>query len=190
MDYDLCTSLGELSSRLDARGARPGPVFAYTQPQNLHISVIQREGASAPPGKPYSGFYAPYASRLERMDSCFGKFVRHLKETGRYDRSLIVLTSDHGDSLGEEGRWGHAYTIFPEVVRIPLLIHLPQTARALGSDAGALAFSTDIAPSLYYLLGHRPVLRGELAGRPLFTETEAERKPDPAASQPLVSKYP
>ena len=32
---------------------------------------------------------------------------------GDYERSIIVLTSDHGDSLGEDGRWGHAYTVFP-----------------------------------------------------------------------------
>ena len=42
---------------------------------------------------------------------------------------MIVLTADHGDSLGEEGRWGHAYTIYPEVLQVPLIVHVPAALR-------------------------------------------------------------
>jgi len=67
--------------------------------------------------------------------------------------------------------------LFPEIVRIPLLVHLPQEMRAkLASDPDSPAFSTDITPSLYYLLGHRPVERNELFGAPLFTERPEERR--------------
>ena len=51
---------------------------------------------------------------MRRLDGCFGAFVDDLKASGLYDDSLIVLTSDHGDSLGEQGRMGHAYTVFPK----------------------------------------------------------------------------
>jgi hypothetical protein len=57
------------------------------------------------------GFQAPYASRVHRIDACFGAFVDSLKRRGLYDRSLVVLTSDHGELLGEDGRWGHSYNI-------------------------------------------------------------------------------
>jgi arylsulfatase A-like enzyme len=137
--------------------------------------VIQRQGAKAIDGGSYREFYAPYASRLRRIDGCFGQFVNFLKTRGMYDSSVVVFTADHGDSLGEQGRWGHAYSLVPEVVRIPLLIHLPASLRRLQYDPNGVAFSTDITPSLYYMLGHPPSLHNEIFGRPLLTETTEEQ---------------
>jgi len=75
-------------------------------------------------------------------------------------------------------------------VRIPLIVHLPENLRAkVESDANGLAFSTDITPSLYYLLGHRPVQKNDLFGSPLFTETRAERQRDPRAAYLVASSY-
>ena len=190
MTLDFARTLVKLQQLIEGGNPQASPIFVYTQPQNLHISVIQRQGASVPPGEKYAGFYAPYASRLEQMDGAFGRFVAFLKARGLYDRSIIVLTADHGDSLGEEGRWGHAYTLFPEVVRIPLIVHLPESLRGkAGSDPASLAFSTDITPSLYYLLGHRPIQKNELFGSALFTETPTERQRDPQASYLVASSY-
>jgi len=187
---EFSRSLEVLEQQLDRRPAGGKPVFAYVQPQNLHISTIQRQGATAPADEHYPGFYAPYAWRLKGVDRAFGEFIEFLKARGLYDNSIVVLTADHGDSLGEEGRWGHAYTLFPEIVRIPLLIHLPADLRGkVSSDPAAVAFSTDITPSLYYLLGHRPVQKNPLFGSPLFTETAAERARDPQASYLLASSY-
>lgn len=176
MNYDFCKSLGELEEKIGGRKDTTNPIFAYTQPQNIHISVVNREGRTVPAGESYPGFDAPYASRLKKLDACFGEFVRFLKAKGLYDNSIVILTSDHGDSLGEGGRWGHAYTLFPEIVRIPLLIHLPaRLAESLSINPQGLAFLTDITPTLYYLLGHKPVLRNEIFGRPLFTDSPQEQ---------------
>lgn len=189
-DYRLCGSLGELGARLRARPAgAAGPVFAYTQPQDIHVATITREGKSAVDGGAYAGFYAPYASRVRRMDACFGTFLDTLRETGLYDRSIIVLTSDHGDSLGEDGRWGHAYTVFPEVARVPLIVRLPPDLRGLPADPDAIAFTTDITPSLYHLLGRRPTQNHPLLGRPLFTADPAERQPYLRDSHVIASSY-
>jgi len=147
----------------------------YTQPQNIHISVIQRQGAKPIDGGSYGEFYAPYASRLRRLDGCFGQFVNFLKMRGIYDNSVVAFTADHGDSLGEQGRWGHAYSLAPEIVRIPLLIHLPPSLQRLHYDPNGVAFSTDLTPSLYYMLGHPPSLHNEIFGKPLFTETTEEQ---------------
>jgi Sulfatase len=69
-------------------------------------------------------------ARLERIDACLGRFVSFLKARGRYDNSIIVLASDHGDSLGENGRWGHAMWLFPEDVRLPLIVHAPRALQS------------------------------------------------------------
>jgi arylsulfatase A-like enzyme len=92
-----------------------------------------------------------------------------------YDNSVVAFTADHGDSLGEQGRWGHAYSLAPEIVRIPLLIHLPASLQRLHYDPDSVAFSTDLTPSLYYMLGHPPSLHNEIFGKPLFTETTEEQ---------------
>jgi hypothetical protein len=68
--------------------------------------------------------------------------------------------------------------MYPEIVRIPLIVHLPPAMRKdLVYDAGQVAFLTDITPSLYYLLGHRPLRQEPTFGRPLFTEKGDERPP-------------
>src|SRR5438477_10168921 len=109
------------------------------------------------------------------MDECFGAFVAELERRGIYRNSIVILTSDHGDSLGEEGRWGHAYTLFPEIIRVPLIVHLPDALKAsVVSDPDRLAFLTDITPSLYFLLGHAASIGSELFGAPLFARTRQE----------------
>ncbi len=163
---DLCRTTSELETMLNARTDQR-PMFVYTLPQNVHIAVASKR--KPPAGETYPGFFAPVASSVRAVDGCFGGFIDFLKRAGLYDRSLIVLTSDHGDSLGEGGRWGHAYFMYPEVMRVPLIIHLPSSLRGRASvDPDAVAFSTDITPTLYALLGHEPADLGPLFGRPLF----------------------
>ncbi|MFN8007899.1 MAG: sulfatase-like hydrolase/transferase [Terriglobia bacterium] len=170
LQLDFCNTLHELKKNLADPKNQGAPIFAYTQPQNIHISVINREGKNNLDNDSYPGFYAPYASRIKRIDACLGEFVSFLKSSGLYEESIIILTADHGESLGEDGRWGHAYTIFPEVLRIPLILHLPAHLRPQSpADTKAVAFLTDVTPTLYALLGHRPSRSSEMLGRPLFT---------------------
>ena len=156
-DYNLCGSLAELQTQITS--TRAPRMFSYTQAQDLHISTITREGASVPGSGSYPGFYAPYAARLAKIDACFGNFIDALKALGLYDKSIVIFTADHGDSLGEDGRWGHAYTVFPEVMRIPLIIKLAGDQSRIAANRNALVFSTDITPTLYDLLGHPPTER-------------------------------
>jgi hypothetical protein len=188
-DHRLCGTLDDVRGRLDALRASGRPGFFYSLPQDVHISTITREGASPVDAAPYDGFNAAYASRVRRLDACFGAFVDDLKARGLYDDSIVILTSDHGDSLGEQGRMGHAYTIFPEVVQVPLLMHLPAALRAeYQADPTALAFTSDLAPSLYALLGHEPVPPAPIFGRPLFAR---ERPPldDRTGPEVIASSY-
>lgn len=176
-DLNLCVSLNELKAKLVNQTNKKQPIFSYTQPQNLHISVINRENKSVLEKGNYQGFYAPYASRVKKVDTCFGDFIKFLKQEGLFENSIIIFTSDHGDSLGEENRFGHAYTIFPEILRIPLIIHLPERLKnKVVWDSKNIAFSADITPSLYYLLGHKPIINSNIFGRPLFTSTLEEQK--------------
>src|SRR4029077_19555938 len=105
----------------------------------------------------------------------FGRLMDFLKQQGLYDDSVIIVTADHGDLLGEEGRWGHSFWVYPEVMKIPLIVHVPAWLRdSFRTDLDSQVFSTDIAPSLYTLLGYQPRDLGPLFGRSFFTARDAD----------------
>lgn len=189
-DYDLCRTVAELEGKLGTRRGDSPPVFVYTQPQNLHtVSLFRRRGERGP-ARAYPGFNAEYAAELERVDACLGGFVEWLKARGLYDESVIVLTSDHGDSPGEFGRIGHTNKLFPEVLRVPLIVRVPERWRAgLTWDAKEVAFTVDITPTLYYLLGHRPLRSSPVLGRPLLALTDEERRAYLQPSYLVASSY-
>jgi hypothetical protein len=180
MSHTMCGTLEELESDLDAHRGDPRPVFGYARSLDLHIGNTRF--APVPAGERYPGFFEPYAARVRRLDACLGRFTTFLRHTGLWDNSIVIVVSDHGDSLGEGMRWGHGYTVFPEVIRIPLLIHLPPTLRARAStDVARVAFTTDITPTLYALLGESPEPPRLEAGSPLFslgTEAMTDRRHD------------
>ena len=186
MEHSFCGTMQELEADLQGRGSNAPPIFALTRPLDLHVSKIR--SAAGPAGESYPGFDAAYAARVRRIDACFGRFVDDLKRTGLYADSVIVVMADHGDSLGEEQRWGHAYTLFPEVMRIPLIVHLPPAlAGTVTADLSGASFSTDVTPTLYALLGYRPADLGPLFGEPLFAapgvaRTSRAREPTLVAS--------
>jgi membrane-anchored protein YejM (alkaline phosphatase superfamily) len=170
MLHTFCRTMGELTENLRKTPKDGRPIFAMTRPLELHIGNIAT--ATVPAGESYPGFYGPYAARVKRIDACFGEFIGALKELHLYDNSIVVLTADHGDSLGEGQRWGHGFTVFPEVMRIPLIIHVPPALRTrVTADLARVSFSIDITPTLYALAGEMPSPpreRDQLKGEPLL----------------------
>jgi len=171
MDHTVCATTEELARQLDATRGDPRPVFAMTRPLQLHTARLVRDAPVSPAA--YPGFVPGYAAQVEAMDRCLGAFVSYLKRTDLYDQSVVILTADHGESLGEDGRWGHGNALHPELLRIPLIVHMPvDAARRLTVDRSQPAFTTDITPTLYGLAGYPPADRGPLYGVPLFTPVE------------------
>lgn len=186
-DTDLCHLLQGLGPELDRAAGQP--LFAFMAPMNVHIQNTHVRGGN-PVDPRYPGFYAPYAARLERLDGCFGDFVRELKRRQIYDDSVIIITADHGDSLGEHGQWGHQHFMFPEDIRIPLLVHLPGRLRqGLTTDLERASFSTDITPTLYALTGRRDFIAAEDYGAPLFVDADRTLASRRDGSFLLTSSY-
>lgn len=182
-NLDFVGTLSELESKIDARGNGKKPIFVYTQPQNVHTVTLEQSRASGSRRE-------ITMHELRRVDAAFGEFIRFLQTRGLYDNSIIILTADHGDAYGEFGRFGHADFLFPPVIRIPLIIHLPpQMRKQYVWDSQKIAFSIDITPSLYYVLDQGPTLNSELAGRPLFTRTLEEQKPYLRSQYLIASSY-
>jgi hypothetical protein len=186
---DLRDAVREINSQ--APGSNSAPLFVYSQPQNLHpitLHEISRSGQKV--SGSYPGFNDRYADELSKVDEAFGEFVDNLKARGEFDNSIVILTADHGEWLGEYGRWGHGQSLLPPVIEVPLIVHLPASlAQGHYVNTAQNVFLTDITPSLYYLLGHRDLRRNEFFGRPLFTQTEEEQKDYHQRYHLLMSSY-
>ncbi len=173
---EIGSTLRQAESALDSDAGRRGPIFFYDQPKNVH--QFARNDVPSPTSQHWqspAGMNARITYEVHWVDSRLGEFFSYLKQRGMYDDSIIIVTSDHGDATGEFGRTSHSTSIWPEIMRVPMIIHLPAKMREhLVYDDSRLATLTDIAPTLYYLLGHRPIAQNAVYGRPLFAETREE----------------
>jgi hypothetical protein len=173
---EIGSTVRQAESALDGRNGSQEPIFFYDQPKNVH--QFARNDVPSPTSQHWQapdGMSIRISYEVHWVDKCLGEFFSYLKQRGMYDNSIIIVTSDHGDATGEFGRMSHSTSIWPEVMRVPLIIHLPSQMRErLVYDDTRLSTLTDITPTLYYLLGHRPIARNALYGRPLFAETKQE----------------
>jgi arylsulfatase A-like enzyme len=184
--YEVCSTLQQLESEMDERARtgqmkdgrkhQPQPVLFYTQPMNVH--QFARNEVPSPSSQNWqgpAGLNPRITYEVHWVDACLGQFVGYLKQRGMYDNSIIVVASDHGDATGEFGRTSHSTSIWPEIMHVPLIVHVPPKMRQyLVYDDNRLSTLTDITPTLYYLLGHRPIRHSPLYGQPLFAETKQE----------------
>lgn len=92
----------------------------------------------------------PYAAAVGEADRHVGRILEVLDEEALADRTVIVVTSDHGESLGERGQYHHGLNLYEESVRVPLLVHIPgDEAGDVSEDVGLI----DIAPTLLNVVG-------------------------------------
>ncbi len=173
---EIGSTVRQAEAAFDRRDDSKEPVFFYDQPKNVH--QFARNDVPSPTSQHWQapdGMSIRISYEVHWVDKCLGEFFSYLKQRGMYDNSIIIVTSDHGDATGEFGRMSHSTSIWPEVMRVPLIIHLPTAMREhLVYDDSRLSTLTDITPTLYYLLGHRPVVQNGIYGRPLFAETKQE----------------
>lgn len=90
---------------------------------------------------------AVYLGLAMEVDEHIGRLVSFLKESGQYEDTLIVVTADHGEMLGDHGLWGKNSPMDP-ALRIPLIIRDPKNPLSHGTSTDSLTESVDIAPTL------------------------------------------
>ncbi|HLZ07869.1 MAG TPA: sulfatase, partial [Chloroflexota bacterium] len=114
-----------------------------------------------------------YAALLTMTDHWLGKLFDQLDRQGRWDDTLVVLTTDHGTMLGEHQYWMKSFMpVYNEIARIPLIAHLPDSARA-GARVGSLTQTTDLMPTFLDYFG--APLPPHLHGRSLRTAIESDQ---------------
>ena len=97
---------------------------------------------------------ATYYGLIAEVDHHIGRIVAHLKRTGEYDRTLIIVTSDHAEMLGEHHAWGKEI-YFDGAFHLPLVIRDPRAEAdaGRGSTVDALTEAVDIMPTILDWLG-------------------------------------
>jgi arylsulfatase A-like enzyme len=83
-----------------------------------------------------------YAAEVAYQDHALGQLLRWLKETGRYNDTLIIVVADHGESLGEHGLLNHLYGVYDPLIHVPLVMRGPGIGR--GSKVSSLVQTNDI----------------------------------------------
>jgi len=94
---------------------------------------------------------ALYDGEVTINDLAFGAFIEKLKELQLYDRSLIILTSDHGEEFYEHNGVMHGRTLYEEQIHIPLIMRLPHHLPA-GTKKSSMVRIIDIMPTILDLL--------------------------------------
>jgi arylsulfatase A-like enzyme len=116
---------------------------------------------------------ALYDKEVEWLDRCVGWLFDALDRRGLWERTYVIVTSDHGEGFGEHGVWLHGKGLHDELLRVPLLVAGPGIPAGLRVSAPVSL--TDLVPTLRDLLGvdccagaqgksFAPLLRGAEAG--------------------------
>ena len=120
-----------------------------------------------------------YAGDVNAADSLFGSLVQMLKHHDLYDDTVLIVTSDHGELLGEYGFMEHQFGVYEELLAVPLAIRAPaHLERGVRTDPVMLS---DLYATILALAGLEPDVEAKhshnLLGEPL------------PADRPLVAEY-
>jgi arylsulfatase A-like enzyme len=136
----------EEATRLLERRDPAAPFFLYLHFMDVH------EYASPPEFRRFgSGTEGAYLAAVAWVDDGIRRVREALEREGVDDETLIVFASDHGESLGEHGRHGHARDLRAPVLAVPLVIRLPFASEPV--RVAARVRNLDIAPTLLEAAG-------------------------------------
>lgn len=135
-----------------------------TEPFFLFLHYFDPHHPYRPP-EPFATIFADnlYAGEVAYTDASIGKVIDKLKSLGLYDSSLLIITADHGESLGEHGETQHGYFVYHSTTRVPLIIK--PSARHEPRRIDKLVALVDIVPTVLAQVG-LPV-PSDLRGRDL-----------------------
>lgn len=141
----------------------PGPYTGLLGKRvtSAHLGRIKKTGL---PDAGWHQLRALYDGEVTYFDSCFATLERGLEKLGLLDDTVIALTSDHGEGMGERGNiTGHAYSLHHELTWVPLLFFGKTFEGTKGRRWSSATSNLDLAPTLLELLGEPvdPRMQGE-----------------------------
>ena len=160
-------NLPPIGERLAATRPEPGVVAATDFARQYY-------GPLAMAGKPIAGLDGPalralYQAAIRYQDEQLGRLLELLRARLDLDRTVVVVTADHGENLGDGGRYDHVFALNDALLHVPLAIRYPPAFPA-GARVGGLCQLVDVPPTLLELAHLVPAgpLAEESAGRTLL----------------------
>lgn len=161
---------------LDWQSGVNRPFFAFLNLYDAHDPYVAAPGYESTFSKSPTK-QDTYDAGIKYMDDQVARLLRVLGERGVLDKTLVVVTSDHGEQWGEHGLMNHGNSLYLPVVHVPLVMRLPARARA-GERVDPPASLTDLAATILDATG---IVDRRIPGRSLLapeasvvvTETEA-----------------
>jgi arylsulfatase A-like enzyme len=127
-----------------------------------------------------------YDDGVRFVDSQIGRLVEMLRTIGQLDRTVFVITADHGEAFCEHGSFGHSNHLYENIIHVPLVIS-PAEAALAGHRVSAQVRQLDLAPTLIEVAGGNPpsAMQGvsllpNLQGRALSQPLPAMSQTNPA----------
>ncbi|MFV1979645.1 MAG: sulfatase [Rhodothermia bacterium] len=118
----------------------------------------------APGEKTAEELTALYDGEIAFNDATFGALLEKLRSSELLESSIVILVSDHGEEFGDHGRWQHGFTLFQEMLRVPLIIQFPDS-RWAGRVVDDVVGQVDSVPTVLEFAGLEPP--SEVQGRSL-----------------------
>jgi arylsulfatase A-like enzyme len=101
-----------------------------------------------------------YLLEVEYADREIGRFLGSLEESGHLSNTVVVLTSDHGEGLGDHDLVGHIHQLYDTLTRVPLVVVAPGLTRP-GTVSRAQVRHVDLRPTVLVLLGVNDPVPGD-----------------------------
>ena len=117
-----------------------------------------------------------YKNSAAWVDSLLGKFLESLRASGRLERSIVIITGDHGEAFWEHGTGTHGSDLGSEQLEVAFAMRLPGEAPAHFNTVFSLL---DVMPTLHANLGRAPAPEAGLAGVAFQSRAAAGAGPDP-----------
>ena len=174
--YNADLVAGKVMAWLGKRTAGSRPFFLWAHFIDPHHPYHHL------PGTPEFGGKAPdrYDSEIAFVDQQVGAILTTLERTGLADSTIVLLAADHGDEFKEHGHYYHSKNLYNQVLRVPLIVHVPGAPPRVVEEPVSLA---DVAPTLTDLVG-LPAPEGQ-NGR---SQAAAILGTGPVAARPVLSE--
>ena len=129
----------------------PGKDGTATLVRYMQLTHDLAVGSAKLPQRDLQHYLSQYDGGIAYIDSQIGRLILALKQRGLYDNTLIIITSDHGESLGDRNLLFHGLSVYQNQVHVPLIVKYPGDCerRVVGTPIGHV----DILPTVLDVAG-------------------------------------
>lgn len=154
--------------------------------RDVDVETVCNSPIITPKGTKMGDFYRKsvldYYACMTGVDEQVGRIIRQLKEQGLFENTIVVFTSDHGDSMGMHEHIGKNI-YYEEAMRIPMMISWPEKIAPRRDSTLMIAFA-DLYPSLLSLMGFKEQIPAEVQTFDLSASILSQEK-----AQEVVQPY-